>query len=276
MTNQNKPPFNTVPHYIASDYRGGELSINQLRLLLWLRLIGTPYGIATTSLVDLKNDVFPDLDLKINTINSMLLKLRQKQHVFFEPRQGKAGTFDIKLNHWMKPKKKYQTLDKFFPEPRQWISTEGEATVEDSYPQAKPPEASQKSEGQNQKLIEERDRLINKVSVNSETRQIRSYHNEHDTEHQLENHDTLEKVSFKGTLVKDYQPTNYEEQQCRDIANEVGETYINPLLKALRTDGFRRIEQAWGIYREDRAAGKKIDKPAAYFFGIIKKLRENQ
>jgi len=205
MTNQNKPPFNTVPHYIASDYRGGELSINQLRLLLWLRLIGTPYGIATTSLVDLKNDVFPDLDLKINTINSMLLKLRQKQHVFFEPRQGKAGTFDIKLNHWMKPKKKYQTLDKFFPEPRQWISTEGEVTVEDSYPQDNPPEASQKLEEQNQKLMEQKDQLVKKVSGDSDSRQIRSYHNEHDTEHQLENHDTLEKVSFKGTLVKDYQ-----------------------------------------------------------------------
>ena len=71
MTNQNKPPFNTVPHYIASDYRGGELSINQLRLLLWLRLIGTPYGIATTSLVDLKNDVFPDLDLKITSFSNL-------------------------------------------------------------------------------------------------------------------------------------------------------------------------------------------------------------
>src|SRR3989344_4692290 len=180
MTNQNKPPFNTVPHYIASDYRGGELSINQLRLLLWLRLIGTPYGIATTSLVDLKNDIFPDLDLKINTINSMLLKLRQKQHVFFEPRQGKAGTFDIQLNHWMMPEKKYKTLDKFFPEPRQWISTEGEATVEDSYPQVNSSETRQKSEGQNQKLSEQRRQLATQLSATSERREIRSYNNEHD------------------------------------------------------------------------------------------------
>ena len=276
MTNQNKPPFNTVPHYIASDYRGGELSINQLRLLLWLRLIGTPYGIATTSLVDLKNDVFPDLDLKINTINSMLLKLRQKQHVFFEPRQGKAGTFDIKLNHWMKPKKKYQTLDKFFPEPRQWISTEGEVTVEDSYPQDNPPEASQKLEEQNQKLMEQKDQLIKKVSGDSDSRQIRSYHNEHDTENQLDTHVTLEKT-FKGTLTNDFEPRDGVQARCKEIAQDVRDEYINPLLSVLRKDGLRIIEKAWGILKEDRAAGKRIEKSeAAYLMAIIRNLRKNQ
>lgn len=276
MTNQNRPSYNTVPHYIAKDYRGGELNINQLRLLLWLRATGTPYGIATTSLVDLKNDVFPDLDLKINTINSMLLKLRQKQHVFFEPRQGKAGTFEVRLNHWFTPNKGYKTLDKFFPEPRQWLNAEGEPIVKDSFPQANSSEASQKLEEQNQKLLEQKNQLTKRFSTKYAGLGIRSSHNEHETEHQIENHDTLEKVSFKGTLVRDYQPTNYEEQRCKEIASEVKDTYISPLLKALRTDGLRRIEQALGIYREDRAAGKKIDKPAAYFFGIIKKLRENQ
>ena len=275
MTNPNRPSYNTIPHYIAREYRSNNLSVNQLRLLLWLRAIGTPYGVATTSLIDLKNDVFPDITLKVNTINSMLLKLRQKQHIYFEPRQGKAGTFNIQLNHWLMPKKKYKTLDKFFTEPRQWVDVEEESTYETSYPQAKPPEVGQKSDDQNQKLQEAKAGLINKFSGNASNSQIRGYQHEHKTEHQIENHDTLGK-SFKGTLVRDFQPNNSEEERCKEIASSVGEQYINPLRDVLRKDGFRIIEQAYGLYREDRAAGKRIGNPPAYFYGIIKKLRTQQ
>jgi len=275
MTNPNILPYNSIPHYIAVAYRNGDLNISQLRLLLWLRIIGTPYGIATTSLVDLKNDVFPDIDLKINTINSHLLKLRQKQYIYFEPRQGKAGTFDIHLNHWLMPKKRYKTLDRFFSEPRQWTTTEEELTTKDSYPQAKSSEDSQKLREQNQKLNEMKGGLINRMSGNSEHRQIRSYHNEHETEHQIENHGSVEK-SFNGTLVREFQPTNYEQQRCKEIAFELGEEFMNPILSTLRKDGLQTIEQAWGLYREDRERGKRIGNPPAYFQGIIKKLREQQ
>ena len=275
MTNQNRPSYNTVPHYIAREYRSRELNINQLRLLLWLRSIGTPYGIATTSLVDLKNDVFPDIELKINTINSMLLKLRQEQHIFYEPRQGKSGTFEIHLNHWMMPNKGYKTLDKFFPEPKQWMSADGEPIVKVSFPQADQPEVSQKSEEQNQKLIEQKNQLAKQFSAPSERREIRSYHNEHETEHHLENHDTLVKNSFKGTLVKDFHPKDYKQQQCKEIALELGDEFMNSILSVLQKDGFQRIERAWGIFREHREEGKKMDNPAGYFQGIIKKLRAN-
>src|SRR3989344_4132066 len=179
MKNQKRPPYNTIPHYIVSDYRNGKLNINQLRLLQWIRAIGTPYGIAITSLVDLNNDVFPDLDLKINTINSYLIKLRQRQYIFFEPRQGKMGTFEIHLNHWLTPNMDYKTLDKFFPEPERW----------------------------------------------------------------------------------------------KEIASELGDEFINSIVSVLRKDGFRLIERAWGIFREHRQEGKKMDNPARYFQGIIKKLR---
>ncbi|MFA5773155.1 MAG: hypothetical protein WC908_00585 [Candidatus Paceibacterota bacterium] len=276
MKNQKIPPYNTIPHYIVSDYRSGKLNINQLRLLQWIRAIGTPYGIAITSLVDLNNDVFPDLELKINTINSYLIKLRQEQYIFFEPRQGKIGTFEIHLNHWLTPKMGYKTLDKFFPEPKRWVGADGEPIGVNSFPQANPSEVSQKLGEENQKLEDIKNKLAKQFSGYTPEDKIRSPHNEHDTEHHIENHDTLIKSSFKGTLVREFNPKNYEEQRCKEIVSELGDKFMNSILSVLRKDGFRRIEQAWGIFREHREEGKKMDNPAGYFQGIIKKLRENR
>ncbi|HBA45520.1 hypothetical protein A2W67_01925 [Candidatus Nomurabacteria bacterium RIFCSPLOWO2_02_40_28] len=273
MKNQKRPPYNTIPHYIVSDYRNGKLNINQLRLLQWIRAIGTPYGIAITSLVDLNNDVFPDLDLKINTINSYLIKLRQRQYIFFEPRQGKMGTFEIHLNHWLTPNMGYKTLDKFFPEPKRWVGADGEPIEIDSFPQANPPEANQKLEEQNQKLEDGKNKLAKQLSSYTPEDKIRSSHNEHDTEPHTKKHDTLLKSSFKGTLVREFNPTNHEEERCKEIASELGDEFINSIVSVLRKDGFRLIERAWGIFREHRQEGKKMDNPARYFQGIIKKLR---
>ncbi len=86
------------------------------------------------------------------------------------------------------------------------------------------------------------------------------------------NDNASDKKSFK--LIRDFIPKTYEEDRCREIAKAVGEECINPLLSVLRKDGFFVIEKAWGLYREDVQRGKKIDKPAAYFFGIIKKVKE--
>lgn len=271
MTNQDRQPFNTIPHYIAADYRGGKLKINQLRVLLWLRAIGTPYGIATTSLNDLKHDVFPYDDLKINTINSILIKLRQKRHIYFEPRQGKAGTFDIKLNHWLMPNKGYQTLDKYFAvddEQNNSPKTEPDDTL---YPQAESSEDHQKLEGQNQKLREMKSGLIKGMSVDSQPRQIRSYHNEHDTEHQIENHQN-ESKAIKRVVTADYEPgENAERRRCKQIALAVGDPYMNFILSALKNpdggievieDGYEQFCEAKRNY-EDK--GEPVSNPPALF-----------
>lgn len=274
MNNDEKTTFNTIPHYVAVDYRSGKLKLNELILLLWLRAIGNPYGITTTSLDALRDDIFQKL--KKNSVNSILLKLYQKRYVFYKRRQGQKGSFDIHLDDWMMPEKRYKKLDKFFLADKQENGGEHKSADSESYPQVEPSEVSQRLEGQNQKLEEMKSGLISKTSVDSQPRPIRSCHNEHDTEHQIENHDNVVKKTFKGTLVKDFETNNYEEEKCKEIAAEVGEEYINTLRNVLQKNGFWAIEKAWGLYREDLQNGKVIDKPAAYFYGIIKKLLNEQ
>lgn len=280
MTNQNKPSYNTLPHYIAREYRSGELNINQLRLLFWLRAIGTPYGIATTSLTDLKNDVFPDLDLKINTINSMLLKLRQKQHVFYEPRQGKSGTFEVQLNHWFMPKKRYKTLDKFFATPKQWMSADGETIIDDSFPQVNPSEASQKLGTQNQKLKGQKQQLVQRLSASSGNTEIRSYHTEHDTEMENKNEQSSTPVRGKQTwnknLTNSYEAQGDAERRCKDIALEVGDKYMDFILSALHNKygGLEVIEEALDHYHKvielsEEKENDPIVNTAAFFNSCV-------
>jgi len=277
MTNQKRPTYNAIPHYIRRNFRRGKISRNELLLLLWLRAIGNPYGVSTVSLDALRDDVFPKL--KKNTVNTTLLSLREKQYVYFELRQGsRRGSFEIHLDDWKTPKG-YKTLDRFFSDEERKVdktnedeSSESEST---SNTQEKSPQVSQKSEEQNQKLMEAKRSLISKFSGGSETRQIRSYHNEHDTKTKIENYDNTSST-FKGTLkrVNDFQPNNHQEDECKRIALEIRDEYINPILSVLRTDGFARIQQAWGIFREHRKEGKQMDDPAKYFQGIINILRK--
>ena len=87
------------------------------------------------------------------------------------------------------------------------------------------------------------------------------------------NDDTLSN-SFKGNVisVSQFIPKSYEEEKCKEIARELRETHMNPILSVLRKHGFRIIETAWGFYKEDKQRGKQIDNPPAYFQGILKKL----
>ena len=80
------------------------------------------------------------------------------------------------------------------------------------------------------------------------------------------------KHPFKGRLVRDFFPKSHEENRCKDIALELGEVYMDYLLKILRSQGYPIIERAWGIYEEARKNGEKVLNPPAYFNGIIKKL----
>lgn len=265
MTQEEEKPYNQVPRYIASDFRAGRISRNALFIYLWLRTNADPYGVVTTSSENLRADLFPEL--KKNTVNKALIELRGKQYIYYELRQGKTGSFDVHFGDWRLPKGKgYKTLEKYFangqPEKKQ-------------HPQADPSEINQKLEGQNQKLIDAKRQLTQRFSPDSELQQFRSYQNENENEKEIENHGSTLPIKAR-TLVRDFQPKTREESLCKEIAKEVGDEYINPLLSVIRTHeqrGAIALEKAVGIFREDIMSGKQIrSSRAAYFYGIVKKI----
>jgi hypothetical protein len=269
MTQQQKPkPYNTIPRYITEDFLDKKLTRNELILYLWLRAIADIKGFTKASIGDIRDDMFPKVD--VNYVQKLLLSLRRKKYLYFENHQGRRGSFRIEFGDWLLKDKVIKSIEHRFDKSK----VIGDASQEDH----QEPVVDQELVVASQNLMEQKDQLIKRFSLNSDARQVRSYHNEHDNEHHIENHDTLVKNSFKGTLVRDFNPKldSYEENECKRIALEVGEKYIEPIINVLRKDGFRRIEQAWGIFREHKAEGKRMDNPPAYFQGIINTLRKQR
>lgn len=264
MSESDKIPFQYVifPKHLASDFKSGKLTPNEWKLCMWLRLNMNPYGITSTGVSAIQDDIF--VGVSKNYIEKLLLSLRSKRYLYFEDRQGRRGSFEVRFGELITPDGTILSIKHYF---------DGKEVISEN--QTKPAENTQvdnKLRDGSHKLMEQKEQLVKRFSINSDSHQVRSSYNEHDTEHQIENHDNTLKKSFKGTSVRDFQPTDSEEERCKEIAEKVGEEYINPLRSVLRKNGFWVIEKAWGLFREAKQNGKVIGKPAAYFYGIIKKL----
>ncbi len=258
---KEKPkPYTTTPRYITSDVRSGKMTSSEWRVYQWLRDNADPYGKVTTSLIAIRDDIYENVEA--NHINYLLLSLKKKRYVHYLSRQGRRGSFDVHFDDWLLPNGQIKHLDAYFTNDSA-ITPGRSKTVTET-------EVTQKSEGAIQKLQEKKLQVIKGFSGNPAPPSFRSHYNDTDTH--KDNKSTLGKEAFKGTLVREYEPRTTEEARCYQIAQEVGEQFMNPLLSVLRTQGISIIERAWGIYREDVQGRKTIDNKPAYLQGIIKTL----
>ncbi len=259
MKKEQPKPYTTTPRSITDDVRSGKLTPSEWRVYQWLRNNADPYGKISTSLMSIKNDIFDNVN--VNHINNLLLSLKKKRYLYYKERRGRRGSFNVYFGDWLLPDRKIAQIDKYFDK------LEGS---EDSVVVEAEQEHTQTITTMNQRFLEQKQALIKGFSPNSPQRQNEGHYN--DTYSEKENESTLAKKDFKEILVSDFQPNNHEEEVCYRLAINVGERMMNPLLSVLRKHGLGVIERAAGIYNEDKSAGKKIEEPARYFFGIIKKL----
>jgi len=259
-------PFIPVPRFITEDVANGKMTYREYELYIWMRLHTNIYGIATEIVSGLLGDL-PHFKSEDN-ISKFLRSLRSKKYISYPIRQGRRGSFEIRFYDWLYDKKEIRPSGRHLNEDK--LRSLEEASMEEMS------EVSQNQTPQAPTLNSEID--IESIDKNQTYAgaKLRSHNNDTDTEHKIENYgNTLEKP-FRGTLVKDFSPTSPETSRCREIAEDVKETYINPLLSVLNKDGLWIIEKAWGALKEDRAAGKHIRKSeAAYLMGIINKLRQS-
>ncbi|MBI2278898.1 MAG: hypothetical protein HYU81_02450 [Candidatus Brennerbacteria bacterium] len=263
---KEKPkPYTTTPRYIPEDVRSGKMSRPEWRVYQWLRINADPYGKVTTSYRSIRDDIYEDVSE--NYINTVLLSLKDKKYIYYPSRQGRRGSFDVYFGDWLLPDGKIKHLEGYFNQGIVKTPQEGEVETESEVPQT--------FGVANQRFEVAKSELIKRFSPDSAKDQPRGLYNDTNTYKDIEF--TLSKKTFKRTLVADFEPQSTEESRCKEIATEVGEEYINPLLNVLRKHGIRIIDNAWGRYREDRQGGKRIDNPPAYLYGIIKKiLLQNQ
>ncbi len=133
--------FITVPRHVASDYRNGIISRQERDLLCWLRCSANPFGIAPITLESIAEDCFPR-GVTLNYVNRILLSLKRKRYIYYEPRSGCRGSFEVHMDEWPLPREdktrpvQIRRLDKLFEgntevrdEKRDEVANESEADV---------------------------------------------------------------------------------------------------------------------------------------------------
>jgi len=260
MKEQPKP-YTTTPRYIPDDVRSGRMSRPEWRVYQWLRINADPYGKVSTSLTAIREDVY--WEVETNQINQILLSLKAKNYLYYLPRQGQRGSFNVYFGDWLRPDGTIQHLENHpIKNPAR---RKAEVGIEVK------PEDRQTSSAPIQKLNEQKKGLAKAFSAHQARPGIRSSYN--DTENEKDNESTLVKKSLKRTLVGDFRANSYEEETCQRIAAEIGDEYVNPILHILKTRGFAVIERAYGIYREHLAEGKLMDDKRRYFMGIVSHIQ---
>lgn len=266
--NKKLDSFVPFPRKILSALRNGEISKNEYLIYGYVRLSGNPYGVAATSLENIRNDIFLG-KVSINYCNQLLLSLKSKRYIYYPDRSGHRGSFEVHLGDWILPTKGIKTLDVFFVDGGvrglPVIQSVDESLDGQSLP------------SNNQRIDLDLGDILKDFSWPDDNNRVRAPYNDTDTENETDNNreDFSLKKRKKWELIplSSFTPNSHEESRCQEIGRELGDEHINGMLALLKEHGLERLETAYGIYKEDKAKGKRIKGSAgAYFTGIVGQL----
>lgn len=260
MLTEKPKSYITVPRYILEDYLDKKLTRSEFILCVWIRCGADINGFTTTNVTSLRNDMFPDV--KVNTVQKLLLSLRKKKYLHFPSHQGRRGSIRIESDTWLMKTKGTKSIAHHFNQNE--IISDGIPVSESTA------EPEQNLDGQNQKFIEQKEELTKGFSNFGESSRFRSHYNEYNNKKEK----NTVGATFKGTLTKDFNPTNSDEKRLKEIALELGDEYVNSLLNILRKNkrGLWAMEKALEVVQMHIEMGKPINNRPAYFHGIVKQI----
>lgn len=248
-----------TPRYIKTDYFEGKLTKPERNLLLWLRVCGSPYGIATVSMDSLSDDTF-NQSVDKNYINKLLLALKRKRYVWYSDRTGRRGSFEVHMGDWILPSKHIKTLDKYFNED----GVRGENLME-NYGKT---EVSPENE-----VLSQSFKVKNTVVPASESKEkiralIRGYDNDNNKEKDNDN-ESLSSLSLKEREHSfiNFKVNSYEDQKCKEIAHAVGDKDVAYCIGIYRKHGLGVLEKAFEEFNDSE--GLRMENPPAFFNSLV-------
>lgn len=248
-----------TPRYIASDYRNGKITIPERNLWLWLRVCGSPYGIATVSMETLAKESF-NKPVDKNYINKILLSLKSKRYVWYSDRSGRRGSFEVHMGDWILPSKHIKTLDKYFEDD----TVRGENLM--------------KSYGNTEVEIEVADfsqnfEVKNTIAPTSKSLEsiralVRGYDNDKEKDKNNDK-DSLASLSLKKEdySFNKFREETYEAMRCKQIALAVGDKDVAYCIGIYRKYGMDVLEKA--LEEFTISDGMHKDNPPAFFNSLV-------
>jgi len=267
---QKVEPFISIPRYIVDDLRDGEINHRQYEVYIWVRLQANPYGIATVS----TESILADLSHLKTTdwVSKILRSLRHPRYLYYKERQGHRGSFRVYFGHWKLPNGEIRTIDKMFTDEelrslldsKDFNKSEDDSMTSPSTPKSESAEDPTRQDNFASKHIPE----------------LRSPYNEYDTQKVNKTYESLEKKPFKGIVTQSFVPSNDNEERCWKIALELGDPFMDYILKKLREHGIETINDSWQTYcqirTENERAGKPTRNPAALFNWCVQQIIEDE
>lgn len=262
MKNNNENSWVPFPRKIRADRLDGLITPSECDLYLWLRLSANPYGIASISFEGLVAD-FAQRGWSKNHLNRLVLSLKTKRYLHYEARSGRRGSFQVRFADFLVPGGGITELKDLNKSGLgRGVGTGTGAPVAEEPPDI--PASNQSFESYKDDIS----KLVQQFSMDKD----RGSNN--DTETKKENKiNRCNEEERKDMPVSRFNPQSYEEQQCKEIALELGEKTMDFLLGTRHKHGMGVIEEAWGEWQ--RMSGKKkqeVENRAAYFNGIVESI----
>ncbi len=267
------------PRKISSMYKNGEINRPEYLVCLHLRLQANPYGISSTCLEAIRNDVFGKSTghkgVTLNYVNKILLSLKRKRMLYYQDRAGRSGSFEIRFADFIDPNKNITDIKHLF---------------ESDYSKRSSTPLRVSVSEVTAELKEENQRFENPINEGVKTNEdvgakgiITGYNNDTDIQNKIENTDIS--VSYKKgdgekplpeyvcrNPTDSFAPNGYEENTAKEIAGGIGEKCMDRYLALIRKGQFGVLEKAFGEFKEDLENGKNPSDKPAYLNSIITRM----
>lgn len=269
---KNKKPlknFVPIPRKIKDDYLNWKLTQNEFDVLVWIWFNANPInGFCLISYEGLRQDLRNTISY--DNARKIISSLRKKEYIYFLNHKGRKGSFPVYPVGFLLPSKEIQGLD--------YLKNKLHITTKIQSDAIQNPKPENNSRYQYHNFKEGKKDLIEQSSIDKRDSQITTSNNDNDTKinnlignkKSSKKSDNRFSSNEKIIPVDTFNPKNYEQEKCLEIAKVLGEKDLRYLLSRLNKYGLPLIENVWGVYKHD-INKEKIKNPPAYFNFLLEK-----
>lgn len=220
------------PRQLNRDLLEGKISREEFQVDVWLRGCANPYAVAVVTISGINHDVFGG-KYSDNHINKILLSLRSKKYLYYKPRQGRRGSFEIKMVDFLLPTKKITTYEGLARASSDRSEDGAKNIVQE---ELMPEVVSFKQKSDKVKSIKKQ--IASSISVDD---LFRSDNNDTDNNNYKNNN----RSKTKPIVTELFYPTTDEETFCKDTAYQLGEQDMTYILSIKDRYGISVLKDAY-------------------------------
>lgn len=242
-----------ISRKLKRDFLAGKITWNEFNIAMWIWINANPVnGEFHTSYRSLVEDTRGNI--RYDAIRKIISSLLKKQYIYFVKHKGRTGSFPIWTIGFYLSCKQFVT----------WEGMENKHSVT-STEQASPKENTSlenKLGGDNHNRGDIKEPAQDKF-MGKPPNAITTANND------IDENENKKSIIDSPVRVSTFEPTNSNEQRCKEIAMELEEKDLRFILSALHQYGLPHLEQRLGLLREALKKGK-IKNKRKYFNSLVR------